>query len=395
MILPANKRWQSTFASLVTWLLGTTACLSGELLLVSVADEKRIAIFELTDESGELVHRNDVAVDAAPGALCSDPTGSYLFASLRQQGDLASFRIDAVRQTLVPISSVRADADPAYVATDQTGRFLLSAYYVAGKVAVHRLTGDGRIEHGGHWYQTDQKAHAILPDRSNRWILVPHTGPNAIFQFAFDARTGTLTPTSPAKTTTGSNTGPRHVDFHPTGNFVYCDNEQGSSVSAFHFDPAKGTLTRFQTESTLPADFDQRNSCAHMELSPSGRFLYAANRGHDSLAAFAVDHTTGRLSRVGIYPTERTPRSFDINRGGSFSWWQGKTRENSPSIVSIRRRGGSRVSKPTPWARSLGGSSLSRRTDRRGAVLGFVPPSVRFFLVATRAGGIQRPPQRS
>ncbi len=301
---------------------------AGDVVFVSLAGENRIAVYDLNDETGELRHRADVSVDGDPGALCTDPTGRYLFASLRKKGHLASFQIDSATRSLRPIHSVSADADPAYLATDHAGKYLLSAYYAAGKVAVHEIAEDGRISETGRWYDTDEKAHAILPDRTNRWILVPHTGPNAIFQFRFDATQGVLTPNNPVKVTTPPQTGPRHIDFHPTANFVYCDNEQGSSVTAFRFDPRRGTLAPFQTESTLPTDFTASNSCAHMEISPSGRHLYAANRGHDSIAAFAVDGDTGKIRRVGIFNTERTPRSFDIDMAGRFLVAAGQDSDN-------------------------------------------------------------------
>ncbi len=308
------------FAIVVSVLLTTlitTVIQANDVVFVSVAGERRIAIYDLDAATGAMTARTSITVDGEPGALCTDPTRRFLFASLRREGKLASFKIDNANRTLIPINVIDADADPAYVATDQTGKFLLSAYYVAGKVAVHEIT-DGRISQSGHWYTTDEKAHAILTDRTNRWVLVPHTGPNAIFQFAFDAASGVLTPLAPEKIVTPEQSGPRHIDFHPSADFVFCDNEQGSSVTSFRFDSRRGTLTALQTESTLPEDYGQGNSCAHMELSPSGQHLYAANRGHDSIAAFSVDQNTGRLMRVGIFKTERTPRSFNIDSQGRF-----------------------------------------------------------------------------
>jgi 6-phosphogluconolactonase len=155
-------------------------------------------------------------------------------------------------------------------------------------------------------------------------VFVPHTGPNAIFQFRFDEQTGTLTANDPPKVTTPENTGPRHLAFHPSLNVVYFDNEQGSSVTAFRLDKSKGTLEPFQTLPTLPEGFSESNSCADLEITPDGRFLYASNRGHDSLAGFAIDPETGKMTSLGQFPTEKTPRSFNIAPDGKFVYAAGQ-----------------------------------------------------------------------
>ena len=303
-----------------------------ELLLVSLADEDRIAIYDLDSESGTLSHRGDVQVAGDPGAMCVDPKSQYVFLSLRKKGQIASLRIDRKTPSLVPLGLIEADADPAYLATDKTGRYLLSAYYVAGRVAVHDIFADGQLASAGRWYDTDEKAHAILTDKTNRWALVPHTGPNAVFLFSFDATVGVLKANDPAIVHTGELTGPRHLAFHPSSPFVYADNEQGSSVTAFRFDKERGTIVAFQTLSTLPDGYHESNTCAHMELAPGGKYLYTANRGHDSIAAFKIS-SRGEMQRVGIYPTEKTPRSFNIDSTGRFLVAAG---QNSDTLVCYR-----------------------------------------------------------
>lgn len=299
---------------------------AGSFVYVSLDGDDAISIFRMDPDSGALEFQENVALPSAPGALCVDPGRRFLFASLRVAGRLASFRIDAQTGKLALVSNVPAGDDPAFLATDRTGRWLLSAYYVAGKAAVHAIGDDGSLSAEPVSVQyTDEKAHSILTDATNRFALVPHTGPNAIFQFRFDAETGTLTPNSPPKFETGANTGPRHIGFHPSNRFAYADNEQGSSVTAFQFDAGAGTLSPLQTLSTLPAGFAGENSCARLELHPSGRFLYAANRGHDSIAMFAVDSETGRLRSLGQAPTEATPRGFDIDPTGQFLYAAGQS----------------------------------------------------------------------
>jgi 6-phosphogluconolactonase len=112
--------------------------------------------------------------------------------------------------------------------------------------------------------------------------------------------------------------------FHPTLPLVYCDNERGSSVTAYAFDEKTGTLTPGRTVSTLPADFTGNNTCADIALTPDARFLYASNRGHDSLAGFMVDEKTGALTPIGQFATEKTPRSFSIDPAGRFVYAAGQ-----------------------------------------------------------------------
>ena len=292
---------------------------------VSVAGEKRIGIYQMDGKTGKLTHRNDVSTTGEPGALTTDPKKRFLFASLRSTGELTSFRIDQKSGNLEPVSKVSAGADPAFVATDRTGRFLLSAYYRAGKAEVHGIGKKGQLtEKPVFSTATDEKAHAILVDATNKFAYVPHTGPNAIFQFRFDAKTGRLSPNAVPKVHTGENTGPRHLAFHPKLDVVYFDNEQGSSVTAYRFHRKQGLLKAVQTLSTLPKDFSERNSCSHLELTPDGKILYAANRGHDSLAGYLVSEKTGRLTLVGQIPTEATPRSFNISPDGKFLFAAGQ-----------------------------------------------------------------------
>lgn len=308
---------------LLAWLIVFCAVIetdAADHVYVSVAQENRIALYACDPSEGTLTHRGDTLVDGQPGALASDPSHQYLFASIRSTGELTSFRI-APDGALTLVSKVPAGADPAYVATDRTGNYLLSAYYRAGKVAVHAIDEAGRLSHEPlQTIPTDEKAHAILTDPSNHFVFVPHTGPNAIYQFLFDAETGTLTPNTPAKVDTRDNTGPRHLAFHPTEPLAFVDNEQGSSVTPFRLDTTTGRLSEIEREtfSTIPHEFEERNSCARLQIHPTGRFLYAANRGHDSIAGFRINAEKGQLHGLGQFPTEATPRGFDITSDGNF-----------------------------------------------------------------------------
>jgi 6-phosphogluconolactonase len=292
---------------------------------ISLAGENRIAIYRQDPADGKLIHAGETAVAGAPGALAVDPDRKYLFASLRSISSLASFRIDPATGALTPMNMVTTPgADAAFVGVDRSGRYLLSAYYTAGKVMVHAIGPDGKLEQQPRAeVVTAKNAHLVMTDPKNRFVFVPHTGPNAIFQFALDARTGSLTPNAVPKVQTPDNTGPRHLRFHRGGRKVYVANEQGSSVTGYDFEPAAGTLTPFQTLSTLPDGFTGDNTCAEVQLHPSGKFVYVSNRGHDSLACYSLDRG-GRLTRTGHAATEKTPRSFDLDPEGRFAYAAGQ-----------------------------------------------------------------------
>ena len=179
-------------------------------------------------------------------------------------------------------------------------------------------------------------------DLSNRFAFVPHIadkGPNLIFQFKFDQGTGRLTPNSPPRLTP-ADAGPRHYCFHPSKDILYFTNEQGSSVTAYNLDSSAGTLSAFQTVSTLPNDYEGENSCAQIQISPSGRFLYAPNRGHDTIAGFSVDASTGELTPVGHTPAEAVPRAFTLDPGGNFLYAAGLESGRLASYRIDRETGG-------------------------------------------------------
>jgi 6-phosphogluconolactonase len=286
---------------------------------ISLAKEKKIAVHQLDPTSGKLTHVADATCEGEPAALVVNPPRTALFASLRPEGKLSAFRIDQATGKLTHLNTIDAGADPAHLSTDTYGRFLLAAYYVAAKATVHAIEKDGTLrEKPVESVFTAEKAHCIMLDPTNRFVFVPHTGPNAIFQFAFDKTTGKLSPGKPSKLATPAKTGPRHIVFHPRMDVAYVDNEQGGSVTAYKFDKSAGILAPLQTVSTLPTDFRDTNACAEIKIHPNGKWVFVSNRGHDSIARFSVDDVTGRLTMLGITPTEKTPRSFDLDFPGRF-----------------------------------------------------------------------------
>ncbi len=299
---------------------------------VAAQDDNKVSIFTMDEASGALTPAGEEPVAGGPSLLAISPDRQTLYAGHREVPEITSHRIDQQTGGLTQTGSVTPPGQPAFLAADRTGRFLLSSYYAGGQAAVHPLGDDGSV--GGAptaVVDTAVGAHAMQTDRSNRFAYVPHIarlndnvlepprnnpGPNFIYQFRFDADTGALTPNSPLEVAQDGDLGPRHFCFHPTLDVVYFSNEQGCSVSAYQIDEG-GRLTAMQTASTLPDGVTERNTCSQIQLSPSGDFLFVPNRGHNSIAGFAVD-AEGRLTPAGHAATEAVPSAFSLDPAGRF-----------------------------------------------------------------------------
>ena len=305
-------------------------------LYVSCRDDNRIAVFHLCDENGALTRKEDVRVAGGPAPMTTHPSHRWLFVGRRADNHLASYRLDAATGGVTLINAVKLESDPCYIATDRSGQFLFSAYYAAGLVGVHRIEAYGALVPDPiEWRTTDKRAHCMQADPSNRFVFVPHIanhgGANAIFQFRFDETSGKLNPNSPERVVPPLLDGPRHLCFHPSRPLVYCSNEQGSSVTTYDLDVTSGTLAARQTVPTLPSGFDGENTCSQIQITPGGEFLYAPNRGHDSIAIFEVEGETGLLSKPAHQSTERIPElSASTPRAGMY-------------LSPVSRRAGSRL----------------------------------------------------
>jgi 6-phosphogluconolactonase len=285
------------------------------LVTVSAGKDKTLHLYELQPDSGKLVQLAKYDLPGSPGSQFVSPDGQQLYVSVRSANSVAAFRIDSTDKELVPLGLTNIGANASYVATDQTGKTLLWASYGDGVVGSHALAADGSVKPGPlSQIKTQRCAHAILTDSSNQFAFVPHTGPNAVYQFHFDANSGKLMKNEPLTTSPAAGLEPRHLAFHPTLPIVYCDDEKGDSVTAYRFNRETGQLKAFHTRSTLPADFDgNQNTCADIEITADGRFVYASNRGHNSIAGFSVDTKSGKLTSIGQFATGSTPRSFNLD----------------------------------------------------------------------------------
>jgi 6-phosphogluconolactonase len=302
-------------------------------LYVCLQDDDKIAGFAI-DDGGRLSLRSETAVAGGPSVMAIGPDGRTLYVGHRVQPAISSFRIDQGSGALTLLGTAATAHGPTFLALDRSGKYLLSAYYQGGYAAVHAIGADGAVgAPTAEPVTTANGAHAIATDPSNQFAFVPHIarlndnvleppknnpGPNVIYQFRFDAASGRLSPNTPAQLEPPAGRGPRHYTFHPSLDVAYFSNEQGCSVSAYRVDRTAGTLSEVQTIATLPAGFSERNTCSQIHLTASGRFLYVGNRGHNSVAGFSVDGTTGQLTAAGHAATEAVPSAFALDPEGRF-----------------------------------------------------------------------------
>ena len=283
-----------------------------------------------------------------PSFVALDPKGQYVYA-VREGGRagavVALARNPATNELTLLNEQPSGGRGPCYVTVDREGRFVLAANYGSGSVALLPLAEDGSlrpassvIQHEGSGVnrsrQNGPHAHSIVLDPANRFAYAPDLGIDKIMIYRLDREQGKLVPNDPpfAKCEPGS--GPRHFTFHPDGKHAYVIEELSSTVTAFAYDAATGALKSLQKISTLPKDFKGDSTCAEVQVHPSGRFLYGSNRGHDSIAGFAVNAQTGELRPLGHTPTQgKTPRNFAIDPSGTFLL---AANQDSNTIVSLR-----------------------------------------------------------
>jgi 6-phosphogluconolactonase len=285
-----------------------------------------IQVFALDLATGALDLRSTTSSGSSTSFCALHPSRRFLYTTQNRTDRLSAFSIDPQSAGLGLLNQVAVTgvegataAGPTYVEVDRAGGFLLAANYRGHNLVVHRLEPDGRIGALVHSRSDGLHAHSIRLDPANRTAFAPYLGSDIIAQLAFDAATGALTPRSPPAVATAAKAGPRHLDFHPDGRFVYVVNELDATVNAYAFDAAAGTLGELQSLSAVPATYTGRRWSSDVHVAPSGRFVYVANRAHDSLAVFAADPGSGRLTLCGHHGVQgATPRAFTLTPDGRF-----------------------------------------------------------------------------
>jgi len=299
---------------------------------------KGIYFSELDMSSGELSAPVLAATTTSPSFLALHPNHRFLYAvnevdsfAGMKSGSVSAFSVDPQTGALTLLNQQPSrGGSPAHLTVDRQGKNVLVANYGGGSVAVLPIGQDGRlgpatgfVQHTGSSINRSRQeaphAHSVVLDSANRFAFVADLGLDKVLIYQYDAAQGMLAPNDPPFASVPPGSGPRHFAFHPSGRTAYVINELASTVTAFRYDAAKGSLEPLQTISTLPADFTKTNSTAEIVVHPSGKFLYGSNRGHNSIAIFAIDPDTGMLTLIGHEPTQgKTPRNFAIDPAGAF-----------------------------------------------------------------------------
>lgn len=319
----ARLRAKGIFRSLLLiWVSSSAGAFSQaampQRVVVSASKPDRLLVYQLNADTGFLSLESEANTSNAPGSMSFNGKGDRLYVSLKNPGSIATFKIDEESE-LTLLGSVDTEAYAGYLSVHRSGGFLFGSYYAAGQISVHRIEESGAIgEYPIQKIKTDNNAHAVVGDPSGNFLFVPHTRPNKIFQFRIDKSNGRLSASNSSFLIRDSNTGPRHLWFHPHLNVAYGSDEQGSGISSYRLNRKEGTLSLIETQSSLPSDFEEGNSTSDIEVHPSGKFVYIANRGHNSIAVFAIDETSGSLTFLEHTAVDPVPRSFNITPKGDF-----------------------------------------------------------------------------
>ena len=282
-----------------------------------------------------------------PSWLTLDRRQRVIYAA-HGDGEVATaYRVDEQTGQLSALGSQSTKGkNGVRLGVDASNRFVVLANYASGTVAVLPINADGSLgpvtdlpalpgKPGPHRAeQASSHPHDVVFDPSDRFIVVPDKGLDAVFAFRLDTVSGKLVPADPPSVASRPGAGPRHADFHSSKPVAYMLNELDSTITTFRFDAERGSLTPLQVITTLPPTFTGNNTTSEIAVAPSGRFVYSSNRGHDSLAIFAVDDDAGTLTPVGWEPTQgKAPRFFAIEPSGTFLY---AANMDSDTIVTFR-----------------------------------------------------------
>lgn len=269
-----------------------------------------------------------------PSFLAINPSQTHLYAISEvwgwHEGTVSAYSINNETGMLTYINKQPTlGSINAHVSVDQTNRYVFVANYGEGKGAVmFPIRADGgvapfcsAIEHLGNGpdiaRQDRSHVHCILPDPNNQYVWVADLGIDKIVCYRIDLKLGLLIAEPARDIISDSGSGPRHLIFHPSGKFLYVIHELNSSISVYSY--RNSEATKLQSVSTLPFGCSKISYCSGIHISPNGKFLYGANRGHDSLAIFSIDEKTGQLTFINHQATKgKTPRDFCIDPTGAF-----------------------------------------------------------------------------
>jgi 6-phosphogluconolactonase len=322
------------FAAITTLALllsGAGTIVMAKTSLVYIAsqnpDQKGIATAEFNPATGELSAPKMIMETPDPSHFALSPGGTHLYmCNSGTPGGISAFAVEDRKTGALRLLNYKESKGrgPSFVSVDRSGKYLLDANYGGGYVEVYSMAKDGSldqqtafVQHTGssvHARQNKPYAHWFATDPANQFALAADLGTDQIVIYRFDAATGKLAPNDPPFTKVVGGMGPRHLVFHPNGRWLYGTAELSNEVVALRWDAGKGRATQFQAVKTLAEGFKLPSTTAEIAVRADGKFLYASNRGEDSIVVYAIDATTGELSlRQRVSSGGKVPRYFTFD----------------------------------------------------------------------------------
>ena len=306
-----------------------------------------INVYRVDPASGAFTHLQLLKGITNPSWLILDGRRRVLYSAHGDGTEVTAYAIDPASGRLGILGrQPTGGKNGVRLGIDASGRFLVCANYSSGTVAVLPIDAGGvpgalsdlvTLEGTPGPHRTEQTSahpHDIAFDPRGQFLLVPDKGLDAVFVFRVDPATGKLIPGTPPSIATRRGAGPRHAGFHPTRPYAYVLNELDSTLTTYRLDPERGALEPLQVITTLPPAFTGNSTTSEIAVASSGRFVYASNRGHDSIAIFAIDTATGALAPVGWESTQgKTPRFIALDPSGTFLY---AANQDSDTIVAFR-----------------------------------------------------------
>ena len=329
--------------------MSLTASASEHLIYIGTytrSTSEGIYALRLDSTTGKLSPPEVVAKTANPTFIALSLDKSHLYAVSEGAIMATPFAVNLDTGKLVPDESRDSGGKaPSHLMVDSTERALVVAHYHNGVVASLPINEDGSIgpvkslyQHTGSSVNPDRQeaphVHSANISPDDRFVIVCDLGLDKVFTYALDATTATLTPAETPFVATATGAGPRHSAFSTDGKHVFVINELNSTLTCYAYEAATGALTLVDTQPTLPTDFTGNSSTAEVRVHPNGKFVYGSNRGHDSIAVFAFDATTGKLTSIDHTSTGgRNPRNFNLSPDGK---WLVAANQQSDSLNVFR-----------------------------------------------------------
>jgi 6-phosphogluconolactonase len=308
-----------------------------------------IYTLRLNGETGELTQVSVATGLENPSFVALDPSGDHLYAvsetsAFNGSGGITAFSVNRATGELTQINQQSTGGPgPCHLMVDSTDSMVIVTNYSGGSVSAHPIAADGSvgestefIQHEGSSINKNRQeqahAHSVNIDKTNKYAFVCDLGKDQVLTYAIDVENAKLSLSSVVDEVAGE--GPRHFTFHPTNQQVYVLNELGCSITLYDLGD-DGSLSPIETVPTLPEGWDGENTTADIHTSPDGAYVYASNRGHDSLVIYSIDQSTGKMTFIGHEPSQgNTPRNFAITPDGKFLIVEN---QDSDNIVSFKR----------------------------------------------------------